>query len=134
MAPDLFAYKGDMLSIPACHLGVFFGFLGRPNRRYRRHATNNSTVPNAILAAKAPSDGAVLGFGGELPVASRVITTTTTSDATHPTMKAAPFRSPPSDARMRMNAVRGIGSSVTPNPMMTRLRIIDRLSVAGRWG
>ena len=38
-------------------------------------------------------------------------------------MKAAPFRVPPFARRIRMKAVRGIGSSVMTRPMRTRSRI-----------
>jgi hypothetical protein len=37
-------------------------------------------------------------------------------------MNPAPFLTPPFDARIRMNAVSGIGSSVIAKPMSTRLR------------
>ena len=76
----------------------------------------------ASLAASAASEGAVLGFGGLLPVTSTVNAITIASDTSQPKMNAAPFRTPPSDARIRMNAVSGIGSSVIAKPMRTRLR------------
>ena len=117
------AYHGDMLSMPVCHLGVFFGFLGFPILRHCRMAMSTRTTPMAIFTARAARDGAVLGLGGLLPVSSTVPATTTASERSHPKMKAAPFRTPPLDASMRMKAVRGIGSSVTTRPMMTRSRI-----------
>ena len=61
------AYHGDMLSMLVCHLGVFFGFFGLPSLRYWRTAMINSATPIRIFAAKAPSDGAVLGAGGWSP-------------------------------------------------------------------
>ena len=76
----------------------------------------------ASLAASAASEGAVLGFGGLLPVTSTVNAITMASDTSQPKMNAAPFRTPPFDARIRMNAVSGIGSSVIAKPMRTRLR------------
>ena len=114
---------GDMLSMPACHLGGFFGFLGLPIRARRRKAMNNSTTPMRILTAMPASDGAVLGLGGSLPVNSTVRATTAASEASQPTMKAAPLRTPPLDIRTSMNAVRGIGSRVMTRPMRTRSKV-----------
>src|SRR5580704_17050503 len=76
----------------------------------------------ASLAASAASEGLVLGFGGLLPVRSTVAATTTASETSQPKMNPAPFRTPPWDARIRMNAVSGIGSSVIAKPIRTRLR------------
>src|SRR5664280_1809807 len=89
------AYHGDMLSMPVCHLGVFFGFFGLPIFRHWRTAMSTSTTPMAIFTARAASDGAVLGLGGLLPVMSTVPATTMASDRSHPKMNAAPFRTPP---------------------------------------
>ena len=77
----------------------------------------------AILAARAASEGAVLGAGGLLPVARIVTATTTAREASQPKMKAAPFLTPPFDASTRMKAVKGIGSRVIAKPMMSRSRI-----------
>ena len=125
--PRARAKAGDMLSMPVCHFGTFFGFLGLPIRRHCRTAMSTSTTPMAILAARAASAGEVLGFGGLLPVTTRVKATTVTNERSHPRMKAAPLRTPPFDASTRMNAVSGMGSSVMANPirmrsMTTRLR------------
>jgi hypothetical protein len=78
----------------------------------------------ASLAASAASEGAVFGFGGLLPVTSTVTAITIASETSQPKMNAAPFLTPPVDARIRMNAVSGIGSSVIASPMRTRLRTI----------
>ena len=107
-----------------CHLGVFFGGLGLPSFRYCRMAITVSPTPMASLAARAASEGAVLGFGGLLPVTSTVNAITIASDTSQPKMNAAPFRTPPLDARTRMNAVSGSGSTVIARPMSTRLRTI----------
>jgi hypothetical protein len=113
---------GLMWSMLACHLGVFFGGFGLPSFRYCRIAISSSPAPMASLTASAASEGAVLGFGGLFPVTRTVIAITITSDRSQPKMNAAPFRTPPFDARTRMNAVSGIGSSVITKPMRTRLR------------
>ena len=74
----------------------------------------------AILTASAANEGAVLGFGGLLPVISKVTATTMASERSHPKMKAAPFLVPPFASRIRMNAVSGMGSRVIASPMMIR--------------
>ena len=111
--PSLMAYQGVMLSMPVCHLGGFFGGFGLPSFLYCRIAITVSPTPMASLAARAASEGAVLGFGGLLPVTRTVNAITIASDSSQPKMNAAPFRTPPLDARTRMNAVSGSGSSVT---------------------
>ena len=83
-----------------------------------------SPTPMASLAASAASEGAVLGWGGLLPVTSTVKAITIASDNSQPKMNAAPFLTPPLDARIRMNVVSGIGSSVITRPMRTRFRTI----------
>ena len=75
-----------------------------------------------ILAARAASDGAVLGLGGLFPVTTTVTAITTASDASHPKMNPAPFLTPFLDASTRMNAVNGIGSRLIASPMRRRLR------------
>src|SRR5580704_12646351 len=94
------AYHGDMLSIPVCHLGGFLGFLGCPILRRCRRAIRSSATPIAIFAASEASEGAVLGFGGLLPVTRSVMATTTASEASHPKIKAAPFLVPFLEAKM----------------------------------
>ena len=89
----------------------------------------SSATPMASLAASAASEGAVLGFGGLLPVTSTVNAITIASDRSQPKMNAAPFRTPPLDARTRMNAVSGIGSSVIAKPMRMRFRTIMRIPI-----
>jgi hypothetical protein len=111
---------GDMLSMPVCHLGGFFGFLGWPILARRRRAMNTSTTPMRILMAIPASDGAVLDFGGLLPVARMVRATTAARESSQPKMKAAPLRTPPLDIRTSMKAVRGIGSRVMTRPMRIR--------------
>ena len=86
----------------------------------------------ASLAASAASEGAVLGLGGLLPVTSTVNAITITSETSQPKMNAAPFLTPPSEARMRMNAVSGIGWSVIARPMRTRLRTIMCVPICRR--
>ena len=76
-----------------------------------------------ILTARPAIDGAVLDFGGLLPVTSTVKAMTIASDASHPKMNAAPFLTPPRDASTRMNAVKGIGSRLITTPMRTRVKI-----------
>src|SRR5580693_143410 len=105
--PSAMAYQGVMLSMPVCHLGVFFGGLGWPSFRYCRMAIIVSPTPMASLAARVASEGAVLGFGGLFPVTSTVKAITMASDKSQPKMNAAPFRTPPLDARIRMNVVSG---------------------------
>src|SRR4051794_39215496 len=121
--PNAMANAGDMLSMPACHFGVFFGGFGWPNLRHRRQPITSRTAPMRILTARAMSDGAVLFLGGLLPVTSTVTATTIASDASHPKMNAAPFLTPPWDAKTRMNAVNGIGSRLMTKPIRTRSRI-----------
>ena len=79
----------------------------------------------AIFTASAANEGAVLDFGGSLPVAKIVTATTTASESSHPKMKAAPFLVPFFEDRTRMKAVRGMGSSVIASPMSMRLRTTD---------
>jgi hypothetical protein len=79
-----------------------------------------SATPIAICTAKAASEGAVFGFGGLFPVTRTVRATTMASESSHPKMKAAPFRVPPLDSKMRRKAVRGIGSRVMTKPMSRR--------------
>jgi hypothetical protein len=74
-------------------------------------ASTMTETPAATSPASAASEGAVLGFGGLLPVTSTVNASTIASDSSQPKMNAAPFLTPPFDARTRMNAVSGIGSS-----------------------
>ena len=127
----LLAYQGVMLSMPVCHLGGFFGGLGLPIFLYCRIAITVSPTPIASLAARAASEGAVLGFGGLFPVTSTVNAITIASDNSQPKMNAAPFLTPPFDERMTMNAVSGSGSSVITKPMRTRFRMI--MCVPIRW-
>src|SRR5580692_3941210 len=115
------AYHGDMLSTCACHFGGFFGFFGRPLLRRCRIAIATRTTPMAIFTATPASEGAVLGLGGLLPVASTVTTTTTTRDASHPNTKAAPFLTPRLEGSTTRNAINGSGSSATAAPIRTRL-------------
>ena len=117
------AYKGDMLSRPVCHFGGFFGGLGLPILRRCRTAMSTSATPMAIFTARAASEGAVFGFGGLFPVTRTVRATTMARESSHPKMNAAPLRVPPLDSRMRINAVRGIGSSVMTKPMISRSKI-----------
>jgi hypothetical protein len=84
----------------------------------------------ASLAARAASEGAVLGLGGLLAVTSTVKAITMASDTSQPKMNAAPFRTPPLDARIRMNAVSGSGSSVITRPMRTRVRTIMSVPIS----
>ena len=70
--PSPMAYQDVMLSMLVCHLGVFFGGFGLPIFLYCRIAISVSPAPRASLAARAASEGAVLGFGGLLPVTSTV--------------------------------------------------------------
>src|ERR1700750_903531 len=116
------ANHGDMLSTCACHLGGFFGGLGRPLARMRRTAITTRTAPSAIFTASAASEGAVLRLGGLLPVARTVIVTTMARDTSHPNTKAAPFRVPCLEGSTTRNAVSGSGSSVTARPIRIRLR------------
>ena len=118
------AYQGVMLSMPVCHLGGFFGGLGLPIFLYCRIAITVSPTPMASLAARAAREGAVLGLGGLFPVMRTVNAITAARDSSQPKMNAAPFRTPPLDERMRMNAVSGSGSSVITKPMRTRFRTI----------
>src|ERR1700691_1816501 len=84
--PSAMAYHGVMLSMWACHLGVFFGGFGLFIFRYCRTAITVSPTPMASLAASAASEGAVLGFGGLLPVTSTVNAITIASDTSQPKM------------------------------------------------
>src|SRR5215475_13415453 len=115
------ANHGDMLSTCSCHFGGFFGGLGRPLARMCRTAITTRTAPSAILTASDASDGAVLGLGGLLPVASTVIVTTMPRDTSHPNTNAAPLRAPPLEGSTMKNAVSGSGSSATATPIRTRL-------------
>src|SRR6266404_8163916 len=124
--PRAIANQGDMLSMPVCHFGIFFGGLGSPSFRQRRQAIRTKTAPMRILTASAARDGAVLFLGGLLTVTSTVKAMTIASDASQPKMKAAPFLTPPCEANTSMNAVKGIGSRLIANPMSTRLRISTR--------
>src|SRR5215469_2795108 len=114
------ANHGDMLSTCSCHLGGFFGGLGRFLRRMCRIATATRPMPMAILTASAASDGAVFGLGGLLPVASTVTATTMARDTSHPNTNAAPFRTPRFDGNTTRNAVSGSGSRAIPRPITTR--------------
>src|SRR5215469_16964917 len=69
------ANHGDMLSTCSCHFAGFLGGLGRPLARICRMPITTSTAPIAILTTSAASDGAVLGWGGLLPVATTVTAT-----------------------------------------------------------
>ena len=57
---------------------------------------------------------------------------TATREASQPRMKASPFQTPRSVARMRMNATSVIGSSVMASPMITRSRTTRAPSPAAR--
>src|SRR5271166_6462846 len=120
--PRAMANQIDMLSIPVCHLGTFFGSFASLNLRRLRMAMITSATPMAIFTASAAKDGAVLGFGGLLPVTTRVNAMTRASDTSQPKMNAAPFRTPFLDARTRMNAVSGIGSREIARPISRRLK------------
>ena len=122
--PSPMAYQGVMLSMCVCHLGGFFGGFGLPIFWYWRIAITVRATPMASLAARAAREGAVLGLGGLLPVTRTVNAMTIASDSSQPKMNAAPFRTPPLDERMRMNAVSGSGSSVITRPMRMRFRTI----------
>src|ERR1700748_801109 len=81
------ANHGDMLSTCSCHFGGFFGGFGRPLARMRRTAITTRTAPSATFTASAASEGAVLGLGGLLPVATTVIVTTMARAPRHPKHK-----------------------------------------------
>src|SRR5215471_6666374 len=81
------ANHGDMVSTCSCHFGGFLGGLGRPLARMCRIAMVRRTTPMAIFAASAARDGAVLGLGGLLPVASTVTVTTTAGTAASRTQR-----------------------------------------------
>src|SRR5215472_9585017 len=115
------ANQGDMLSTCSCHLGGFFGGLGRPLARMCRTAITTRTAPITILTTSTASDGAVLGLGGLLPVASTVIVTTMASDTSHPNTNAAPLRAPRSEGSTTKNAVSGSGSSATAKPIRIKV-------------
>src|SRR5208282_2555899 len=78
--PSPMAYHGVMLSMCVCHLGGFFGGFGLPVFLYCRIAIAVSPTPMASLAARAASEGAVLGLGGLLPVTSTVNAITIASE------------------------------------------------------
>src|SRR6516225_2281851 len=122
------ANHGDMLSTCSCHLGGFFGGLGRLLARMCRTAITTRTVPSAILTASAARDGTVLGLGGLFPVASTVMVTTMARDTSHPNTNAAPLRTPPLEGSTTKNAVSGSGSSVTARPIRIRLRMSMAIS------
>jgi len=67
------------------------GFFGCPILRRCRIAIATRKTPIAIFAASAPSEDAVFGLGGLLPVARTVIATTIARDTSHPNTNAAPF-------------------------------------------
>jgi hypothetical protein len=81
-----------------------------------------------IFTASAASEGAVLGLGGLLPVASTVIVTTTARETSQPNTYAAPLRTPRLEGSTTRNAVSGSGSSATARPITTRLRITAQIS------
>ena len=114
------ANHGDMLSTCVCHFGGFFGFLGRPILRRCRIASATRPAPIAIFAASAPSEGAVFGLGGLLPVASTVTVTTMARDTSHPNVHAAPFLTPRFEGSTTMKADSGSGSSAIARPIRTR--------------
>src|SRR5262249_35497611 len=121
------ANHGDMLSTCSCHLGGFFGGLGRPLARMCRTPITTRTAPSAILTASPASDGAVFGLGGLLPVASTVTVTTTARDTSQPNTNAAPLRAPCLEGSTTKNAVSGSGASATA----TAISIILSTSTAG---
>src|ERR1700746_1312710 len=82
--PSPMAYHGVMLSMCVCHLGGFFGGFGFPIFPDCRMAITVSPAPMASLAASAASEGAVLGWGGLLPVTSTVKAITIASDNSQP--------------------------------------------------
>src|SRR5580692_10817728 len=87
--PSPMAYHGVMLSMCVCHLGGFLGGFGLPIFRYCRIATTVSPAPIASLAARAASEGAVLGLGGLFPVTRTVKAITIASESSQPKMNAA---------------------------------------------
>src|ERR1035438_3259401 len=91
--PSPMAYQGVMWSMCVCHLGGFFGGFGLPVFRYCRIAITSSPAPMASLAASAAREGAVLGFGGLLPVTRTVNAITIASDRSQPKMNAADRKS-----------------------------------------
>src|SRR5215469_16184853 len=117
------ANHGDMVSTCACHLGGFFGGLGRPILRWCRTAVTTRNAPRAIFTASAASEGAVFGLGGLLPVARTVTETTTASETSQPNTNAAPLRVPPLAGSTIKNAVSGSGSSAIARPIRTRSSI-----------
>src|SRR5215471_14054808 len=117
------ANHGDMLSTCSCHLGGFFGGLGRLLARMCRIAIQTRTAPRTIFTASDASDGAVAGLGGLLPVAVTESVTTMASDTSQPKVKAAPLTVPRLEGSTIRNAVSGSGSSVTARPINIRLRI-----------
>src|SRR5260370_30480152 len=117
------ACHGDILSMRACHFGIFLGFFGPPILLRCRSARSSSPAPMAILTASTAADGGVLGPGGLLPVARTVSAITIARDRNQPKTNAAPFLTPRSEARTRRNAVSGSGSSGIASPLRTRSRI-----------
>jgi hypothetical protein len=109
-----------MVSTCSCHFGGFFGFFGCPILRRCRIAIATRKTPIAIFAASAPSEGAVFGLGGLLPVASTVIATTIARDTSHPNTNAAPFTAPRREGSRTMNVRIGSGSNAIAKPIRTR--------------
>jgi len=72
-----------------------------------RIAIATSPAPMTIFTASAASEGAVLGLGGLLPVASTVTATTMARDTSHPKTYAAPFLTPRFEGSPSVNAVSG---------------------------
>src|SRR6516225_1234538 len=116
------ANQGDMLSTCSCHLGGFFGGLGRPRARMCRIAIRTRTRPSAILIASEASEGTVAGLGGLLPVAAVVTVTTAARDTSQPNTNAAPLTVPRLEGSTTRNAVSGSGSSATARPISIKLR------------
>ena len=121
-----------MLSTCSCHFGGFFGGLGWLLARMCRTAIQTSTAPSAIFTASAAREGAVLGLGGLLPVASTVTATTTAREISQPKTYAAPLRTPRREGSTTRNAVSGSGSSATATPITIRLRITAQISSSWR--
>src|SRR5690349_24116035 len=110
-----------MLSTCACHFGGFFGGLGRPLAWMRRTAITTRTAPSAIFTASAASEGAVLGLGGLLPVATTVIVTTMARDTSHPNTKPAPFPVPRPEGSTTWNAATGDGAAHTARLLRSKM-------------
>src|SRR5262249_8665522 len=115
------ANHGDMLSTCSCHLGGFFGGLGRPLARMCRTAMTTRTVPSAIFTASDASDGAVLGLGRLLRVGAPVLVPPWAGAPGPPNTNAAPLPSPPFEGSRPKKAVGGGGSSATATPIKIRL-------------